>query len=106
LLAESLTRVGEFGAAIDIAGRLLTRRDLSVQQLCRARATMGHCHFRNGSSEQGVEHYRAGIDLAENSNEFVEEARLRVQLFRDQVRWVGPQPAVAGLSVLRRKMYQ
>jgi tetratricopeptide (TPR) repeat protein len=105
LLAESLTQVGEFGAAIDIAGRLLSHRDLSVKQRCRARETLGHCHFRNGSSEHGVEHYRAGIELAENSNEFVEECRLRVQLFRDQVRWVGPQPAVAGLSVLRRKMH-
>lgn len=105
LLSELLAVTGELGTAIALAERLLAQRDLTVQQSCRIRETLGHCYFRNGNTEQGTEQYRAGIEIAERSSEFVAECQLRVHLFRDLVRWVGPQPAVADLSMLRRKIH-
>lgn len=105
MLAELLSLSVETEPAIELSGRLLRHRDLSAQQRCRVRGVLGQCYFRKGDYNRGTDHYHIGIETAEHSNASIEECKLRVQLLVNQIRWLGPQHAVANLALLRQKLH-
>ncbi|MBY0493608.1 MAG: sigma-54 dependent transcriptional regulator [Cyanobacteria bacterium] len=106
LLVELLARRGEWDDALRQAHSVLQDRNLSIQQRCCTHQTLGECYFRKGDNEKGSESFRRGIELAVNSGELWSECNLRVNFFRHQIHWLGPQDADASVASLRRKTYQ
>jgi DNA-binding NtrC family response regulator/tetratricopeptide (TPR) repeat protein len=106
LLAELLCARGEYEPAMTLARQLLGRGGLTYLQRCKVRFTLGHCCFDIGNSVEGSEHLRSGAELAAQSGNIVEECRLRLQLFRNEIRWLGLHHAGADLDTLRRKVHQ
>ena len=106
LLAEVLGLTGEADASLRTGQELLRQRGLSVAERCRTRGAMGRSCFQKGLYERGTEYFLTAIDLAERHAELLEECRLRVQLFRSQLHWLGPQQAAADVAILRRKLHQ
>src|SRR5687768_4863171 len=101
---ELLSLTGAVQQAIAAANKLKKDRRLTAIQRCRLSDVLGLSLFRLGQIANAIGEYERGIDLAEKSNELREESRLRVHLFRSQVRWCGPQKAAADLAQLRRKI--
>jgi transcriptional regulator with PAS, ATPase and Fis domain len=106
LHAELLCAHGEHELAMTLAHKLLKLQDLTAIQRCRLRFTLGQGYFDKGDSAAGTEHFRSGAELAARCGNLVEECRLRQQLFRNEIRWLGLQHAGAGLDALRRKIHQ
>jgi len=106
LHAELLCARGDFDASMDIAQPLLLRSNLTDLQRSQLRFTLGQVCFDRGHVTKGIEHFRSGADLASKSGNLVEECRLRVQLLRNEIRWMGLRHAGAGLESLRRKIHQ
>lgn len=103
LRAELLALTGDIRKAAYAAERLRRQRGLTAQQVCRLAGIMGSCHFRSGESIAGTSCYVEGIEIAEKNGALIEEATLRVNLFRQQTHWVGPHQAAVGIDTLRRK---
>lgn len=103
--AELLHLTGEPAAAVHVAAQVLSGRQLSAKQRCRLQGILGHAHFQQGDNYRGTEHLRIAIQLAANSEEATEEARLRLDLFANQVRWLGPSLATENIEALRRKIH-
>ncbi|TXT21162.1 MAG: hypothetical protein FD138_4092, partial [Planctomycetota bacterium] len=106
LNTELLSLTGAVDESLSLSDRLLAQRGLAVSQRCRLRDVLGTSWYRKGQHTKGVEHYRRGIELAENEGELVSECTLRVHLLRNQNHWVGPHQASVQLSSLRRKIYK
>src|SRR5688572_20357881 len=106
LLADVPWCRGDVDAAYRVAHRLLQERGLSVRQRCALRGTIGQCHFTRGNSSKAADEFHIGIELAQQSNEPFLECRLRLDLFLNQIRWLGPQHAVAVVDDLRRRIHQ
>ena len=104
LLIELLSLTGDVDAALSTSASVLRKQELSVSQRCRLHGAFGLSYFRKGANVKGTEQYVAGIALAEQCNLPLDECRLRVHLFRNQIHWLGPQSAAAHLMVLRRKV--
>src|SRR5690349_12732315 len=90
LLAQALTNVGEWDSAQKLSQRILAGGKLTLRQRCRTHGTLARCYFRAASSAKGTDEFRNAIQLAEKSNDSVEECWLRLQLFLNQVQWLGP----------------
>jgi DNA-binding NtrC family response regulator len=106
MLAELLVLRGEWDGAADIATRLLVERRASLKDTHQLHGILANCHFRKGNTDKGSEEFRIAIELAEKTNDLIEECRLRLQFFTCQIHWLGPQQADATLSLLRRKIHQ
>ena len=104
--AELLLLTGAVEAAVTTATKLQKDRRLSVNDRCRLADVLGLGSFRLGHLEKGTAEYRRAIELAEKHDELREECRLRVQLFRHHIHWVGPQQAAANVNQLRRIVHQ
>ena len=90
LLAELLTLTGDTVSVITLAEQTVRQHGLTVNQRCRLRLVLGRSYFRTGESAKGLDHYSAGIALAEQHGELADECQLRVHLFRNQLNWLGP----------------
>lgn len=101
--AELLSLTGAVQAAINSANQLKAERKLTPYHKSRLADVIGLSLFRLGAITAAASEYRKGIELAERSNEQYEECRLRIHLFRNEVRWCGPQKVLADLSQLRRQ---
>ena len=104
LHAEVLSLTGDAESALAAANRIINQSTLTASQRCRLRHVIGLSLFRKGENEKGAENYLVGIKLAEQHGELIDECRLRVTLFRNQLGWLGPHQAAGGLAVLRRKV--
>jgi DNA-binding NtrC family response regulator/tetratricopeptide (TPR) repeat protein len=103
LYAELLSLTGSVQAAIDSARTLRNDRRLSNLHKCRLADVVGLSLFRMGAITAAAHEYRQAIDLAERASEGYEECRLRIHLFRNEVRWCGPQKVLGDVSQVRRK---
>ena len=105
LLAETLSATSAADLALAAARQLVKQRGLSAAERCRVRGVMGESLFRKGQTGPGTDQYLAAIELAQTHHELFEECRLRVDLFRYQLHWLGPYQAAADVTTLRRKTY-
>lgn len=106
LHAELLCARGDHRPAAALANQLLKRAELTTLQRCKLEFALGQSYFDQGDSKEGTEHFRSGAALAARTGNLVEECRLRHQLFRNQIRYLGLQLAGADLDALRRKIHQ
>ncbi|HWI20856.1 MAG TPA: sigma-54 dependent transcriptional regulator, partial [Vicinamibacterales bacterium] len=106
LHGELLCARGDHEAASQIATQLASRGDLSDLQRAKVRGMLGHCAFDKGNSARGAEHLRAAIQLAARAGNATEESRLRLLLFRNQVRFLGLGEAGGDLDTLRRRVHE
>src|SRR5688500_3182652 len=105
LRTDLFSLTGEPKKAVGLGEKFLKHRGLTALQKCRLLEIVGRCSFRIGQHRQGVEAYKDAIELAENNLLVAEECRLRVRLFYRQIHFLGPQPAAADVSQLRRKVH-
>jgi DNA-binding NtrC family response regulator/tetratricopeptide (TPR) repeat protein len=103
LYAELLSLTGAVQAAIDCARTLRNERRLNNLQKCRLADVAGLSLFRMGAITSAAQEYRQAIDLAERDSELYEECRLRIHLFRNEVRWCGPQKVLGDVNPVKRK---
>ena len=106
LLSELLVQRGEWDAAANIAVRLLKERNVTVREQSQLHGILANCHFRKGNTDKGSDEFRIAIELAQKSQDTIDECRLRLQLFTSRIHWLGPQCADSGLALLRRKIHQ
>ncbi|HET9218588.1 MAG TPA: hypothetical protein VFR18_16510, partial [Terriglobia bacterium] len=106
LRTQLLERTGAVKKAILAGQELLKERGLTVTDGCKLRHALGHSYFVIGRHGLGTEEYEHGIRLAETHGAHVAACNLRISMFRDRIRWIGPYHATSEVNQLRRQVHR